>query len=182
MPFGENLRQKRKECRLTLGALASVVGTTRQTIYRYENGTIQTPPYEKVEALAAALGCTPASLLGWSGEKSDMQGEEAEECRVSVLEEGTDFCVTATDDAMSGDRILERDSVFVRRASRVESGQIAAVRFDGKTMLRRIYEEPKRELVLLDSSNPAYLPILLCGKERERLQVLGRAVMLQSSL
>ena len=74
-------------------ALAAAVGTTRQTIYRYESGIIQTPPYDKVEALAAVLDCPPADLLGWSEESGG--AETLAQARVALMYEGADFSVTA---------------------------------------------------------------------------------------
>jgi repressor LexA len=59
----------RKERGLSLEQLAEAVGTSRQTIHRYENGIITNIPSEKVEGLAKALGTTPSSLMGWEDEE-----------------------------------------------------------------------------------------------------------------
>ncbi|MDD6981539.1 MAG: XRE family transcriptional regulator [Clostridia bacterium] len=182
MTFGENLRQKRKACHLTLDTLASLVGTTRQTIYRYESGAIQSPPYDKVRTLAAVLGCTPAALLGWGVGDDLPASEEYGDYPVAVLTEGTDFCVTAPDRAMAGDRILEGDSVFIHRGSGIAYGHICALRLDGKTLLRRIYLAPAGDTLILLASDPAFAPILLSNTERSRMQYLGRAILFQSRL
>ncbi len=58
----KDLRQKKK---MTLLELAERIGTSRQTVHRYENGIITNIPPEKVEALASALGTTPSALMGW---------------------------------------------------------------------------------------------------------------------
>ena len=63
--IANRLRELRKEKKLTLEALADALGTSRQTIHRYENGIISNIPKEKIEALAKVLGTSPSQLMGW---------------------------------------------------------------------------------------------------------------------
>lgn len=63
--LSERIRELRKEKRMSLEQLAELIGTSRQTVHRYETGAISNIPSEKVEAMARALGTTPASLMGW---------------------------------------------------------------------------------------------------------------------
>ena len=53
--------------------LAAALGTSKQTIHRYENGIITNIPPEKVEKLANALGTTPSALMGWAEESDDQK-------------------------------------------------------------------------------------------------------------
>ena len=70
--LNEKIRELRKEKGLSLEDLAEKVGTSRQTIYRYEIGAITNIPSEKIEAMAKALGTTPQALMGWeSGERDE---------------------------------------------------------------------------------------------------------------
>ena len=66
--LSERIKMLRKEKGLSLEQLAEAVGTSRQTVHRYENGIITNIPREKVEGLARALGTTPAALMGWESE------------------------------------------------------------------------------------------------------------------
>ena len=70
--LGEKIKFLRKSKGMSLEQLAELIGTSRQTVHRYENGTISNIPHDKIEALARALHTTPASLMGWdeSGEFS----------------------------------------------------------------------------------------------------------------
>ena len=67
--LGERIRNLRKERHMSLEQLAELIGTSRQTVHRYETGVIANIPHEKIEAMARALGTTPSSLMGW--EKGD---------------------------------------------------------------------------------------------------------------
>ena len=63
--LSESIKKLRKEKGYTLEELGRRVNTTRQTILRYESGKIAHVPYDKLTAIAKALGVTPGYLLGW---------------------------------------------------------------------------------------------------------------------
>lgn len=65
MTIGERIKQRRDELGITQTSLADAVGTTKQNVYKYENGIITNIPSDKIEALAKALQTTPAALMGW---------------------------------------------------------------------------------------------------------------------
>ena len=67
--LGERIKVLRKENGLSLEQLADMIGTSRQTVHRYETGVITNIPSEKVEAMAKALGTTPQRLMGWEDDK-----------------------------------------------------------------------------------------------------------------
>ena len=63
--IGDNIKRRRMEMRLSQTDLADMIGETKQTLWKYESGTVTNIPLPKVEALASALSCDPAWLLGW---------------------------------------------------------------------------------------------------------------------
>lgn len=65
MSLKDNIKAKRQEQKMTLEELANKIGTTRQTIQKYESGVISNIPLDKIEKLAEALDCSPAYLMGW---------------------------------------------------------------------------------------------------------------------
>lgn len=65
MVIGNRIRKKRVDLDLTLEDVAKAVGTSRQTLSRYENSIITNIPYDKMELLATRLQTTPAYLMGW---------------------------------------------------------------------------------------------------------------------
>jgi len=66
--LSNNLHKFRKQAGLTLEEVAEKIGTSKQTIHRYENGVISNVPPDKVEALARVFGTTPSELMGWESE------------------------------------------------------------------------------------------------------------------
>lgn len=63
--IGDRLKTARTKRRMTLEEVANIVGVSRQTICRYEIGTIGNIPSDKIEALAKALRVSPAYIMGW---------------------------------------------------------------------------------------------------------------------
>ena len=69
MTFGERLRQLREERGMSMEDVARIMGLTRPTIYRYENGTIVNVPPETVHRLANMFGVTRPYIMGWTDER-----------------------------------------------------------------------------------------------------------------
>lgn len=68
--FSERLTQCLKECPLSHEEIAKKIGvSSKGTITKYANGSIQNPGLSKIEALANVFGVNPAWLVGFSEEK-----------------------------------------------------------------------------------------------------------------
>ena len=203
------LKEMRKAKGLTLEDLAERLGTSRQTIHRYENGTISNIPPEKVVLLAEALDTTPASLMGWESEREEfptfdnimpitmrklpMLGEIAcgkpiyanEEHESYALADAgldADFCLMAKGDSMIGARIFDGDIVFIRSQSSVDNGEIAAVIINDEATLKRVYFYPEESKLILSAENPRYAPLVYVNEELEEINIIGKAVAFQSSV
>ena len=202
-----NLKKLRRERGLTLEELAEAIGSTRQTVHRYEKGLITNIPPEKVELLARRLGVSPAELLGWEDEASpsDFGGNYNNKGRVPMLGEiacgepilaeevyedlyeagdgiAADFCLRAHGDSMIGARIYDGDVVFIRSQGSVENGQIAAVIIGDEATLKRVYYYPEEEKLVLSPENPRYAPLVYVGEELGAVRILGLAVAFRSKI
>ena len=199
------LKELRKQAGLTLDELAERVGTSKQTIHRYENGIITNVPPRKIESLASALGTTPQELMGWDDEPATdyknvmpvsvkqlpvlgdiacgmpIYAEQRHESFVSVAEGlDADFCLKARGDSMVGARIFDGDVVFIRSQSTVENGEIAAVILGDEATLKRVYYYPNEGKLVLSPENPRYAPLVFVGRELENVKIIGKAVAFQS--
>ncbi len=63
MKFGDILRQKRDERRMTQTDLAERIGTTQQNINSYETG-YKVPPLRVVVAAADVFRCSTDEMIG----------------------------------------------------------------------------------------------------------------------
>lgn len=194
--IANKLKELRHERGITLAELAARIGTTKQTIHRYENGIIANIPHERIEELAAALAVSPSELMGWSedrrtaprrlpllgriacGEPVFAAEEHGEYLPVAGID--ADFCLTARGDSMIGARIFDGDIVFIRRQDTVNDGEIAAVIIGDEATLKRVYYSPEDEKLILSPENPRYAPMVFVGRELESIKILGKAVAFQS--
>lgn len=71
MTVGEKIKKLRESRSISQTELATMIGTTKQQMYKYENGVITNIPSDKIEAIANALNTTPAYLMGWDNPQLD---------------------------------------------------------------------------------------------------------------
>ncbi len=206
--LSNKLKELRKQKGLTLNELAKRVGTSRQTIHRYENGVISNVPPDKVVSLADALGTTPANLMGWDGEqlyshfdniipiatkrlpilgeiscgKPIYAEEEHESFAAAEADLDADFCLRAHGDSMTGARIYDGDIVFIRSQSSVDNGEIAAVIIEDEATLKRVYFYPEEGKLILTPENPKYAPLVYVNEELDSIKILGKAVAFHSKV
>lgn len=202
--LSKRIKELRKSKGLTLEELAELVGTSRQTIHRYENGTIINIPPEKVESLARALGTTPQSLMGWdrgaysnvlplSVKRLPMLGAIACGEPIYASEEhdsfvpvdadlDADFCLRARGDSMIGARIFDGDIVFIRSQDSVDNGEIAAVIINDEATLKRVYFFPDEGKLILSPENPKYSPLVYVNDELNNIKIIGKAMAFHSAV
>ena len=65
--LGKRIHDKREECKFTQSQLAEKIGVSRQTIYKWENGSVKHIDREYIASLANVLNCTPDWLMGMDG-------------------------------------------------------------------------------------------------------------------
>lgn len=202
--IANKIHKLRKERGLTLDELAERIGTSKQTIHRYENGTIANIPKSKVENLARALGVTPSELMGWTEygdggflpltvKRLPILGEiacgepiyasEERECYVTAGGDlDADFCLRAHGDSMVGARIMDGDIVYIRSQSQVDNGEIAAVIIGDEATLKRVYFYPEEGKLVLSPENPRYAPLVYLRDELNSIKIIGKAVAFQSAI
>ncbi|MBQ7363236.1 MAG: helix-turn-helix domain-containing protein, partial [Clostridia bacterium] len=185
--------------------LAELIGTSKQTIHRYENGVISNIPPRKIESLATALGTSPSELMGWEDEEPDTEGAPLSLKKIPMLGEiacgepiyaaeergsfvtlggaiDADFCLRAHGDSMTGARIYDGDIVFIRQQSLVDNGEIAAVIIGDEATLKRVYFYPDEGKLVLSPENPRYAPLVYVKNELDEVKIIGKAVAFQSAV
>ena len=70
MTIGERIKSLRKTYNMTLEDVASYIGISRQTVFRYETGEVTNIPSDKIEAIARLFSVSPAYLMGWTEDAS----------------------------------------------------------------------------------------------------------------
>lgn len=168
MAVGERIKRLREALEMTQETLAKQIDTTKQTIYKYENGIITNIPSDKLEKLAEVLKTTPAFLMGWKVEKDpNLNGltnvsvpsgrwvpilgnicagdgilcEENYDGAFFVDDSiKADLCVRVHGDSMIDAGIYDSDMVFIKKDYDYEDGKIYAVRInsDCEAVLKKV--------------------------------------------
>lgn len=82
--MGRKIKDLRQARGMTLEQVATIVGVGKSTVRKWETGMIANMKRDKIQALANALGTTPAYLMGWKEAKREIPfslrlfGEEPE--------------------------------------------------------------------------------------------------------
>ena len=151
--FGEKLKAIRQEKGMTQEEFASLLGTSKQVISRYEKNQ-RTPKITAVHAYAKKLGIDPVylvdsdmaprpsnllsipkmvqvPLVGTIACGTPILAQENIEEMISMPDDiPADFALRCQGDSMTGARIYHGDVVFIRQQPMVENGEIAAVLID----------------------------------------------------
>ena len=208
-----SIRKRIKEIRIskniTQDELALKIGTTKQTIYKYENEIVTNIPSQKIELISNALNTTPDYLMGWSDKSTDdlysipginpipktykrpRLGTIA--CGEPILAEENietyddipdnikcDFTLVCKGDSMINARINDGDIVYIKQQSQVDNGEIAAVLIDNEATLKRVYIYEDK--VVLQPENTKYPPFVYTKEEMNNIRILGKAVGFTSLL
>ena len=207
MAIGDNIKKCRLARDMTLEDVAKMVGISRQTMSRYENGIIGNIPSDKIERMAKAMRVSPGVIMGWEEfeqlpanvvavpelKKVPLVGQIA--CGTPILAEQNiedyidlphhiraDYALTCKGDSMIGAGVHDGDVVYIRKQAQVDNGQIAAVMVDCEdATLKRFYYDGKAT-VTLTAENPAVPPMVFAGEDVERIRVIGLAVAFTHSL
>lgn len=127
--IGTKLKTLRENKKLTLDEVAEKIGTTRQTLFKYENGIVTNIPSNKLEDLAGFYGVSPAYLMGWddrhirntsahgtaffgNAAPTVEQSAEYKALKFSIKKEAGLTPFSVADNALAP-RIQQGDSVFV---------------------------------------------------------------------
>ena len=192
MTMYENFARILKNKGLTPYKVSKATGISGATLTSWKNGSY-TPKLDKIKAISDFLGVEVREIT--EGEKKGdtlpILGEIA--CGAPIFAEENiegyaspcygvkaDFCLFARGDSMIGARIYDGDLVFIRKQSRVENGEIAAVLVEDEATLKRVYLYPEENKVVLAPENPKHKPFVFVGEEINRIQILGKAVAFQS--
>jgi len=191
---GKRINEMRESHGWTDQDLAERVGTSKASISRWENGLFM-PKSEDIKKLAVIFGVSPVWLMGMdvskyvsiegnkpipvigviAAGKPIIANENIEAYEYVEKDRQIDFCLLVKGDSMKNARICNGDTVFVKKQSDVESGEIAVVLIDGEeATLKRVIKDDKG--IILMPENPDYKPIILRKSDMKDVKILGKVV------
>ena len=205
MNISEIIATRRKQLNLTLEEIGNIVGVSKSTVKKWENGFISNMRRDKISLLAKALQLDPVTLI--TGQEVDFANNitpppqlvpkprlGAIACGTPILAEENhettdfvpadikcDFTLECKGDSMIDARILDGDIVYIRSQPTVENGEIAAVLVNSnEATLKRVFFYANK--VMLQPANPNYEPLVFVNEEINQIKIIGKAVGFTSKL
>jgi SOS-response transcriptional repressors (RecA-mediated autopeptidases) len=199
MISGRELKELRLKAGLTQENVGKYLGVGKQAIHKYEAEIITNIPSDSIEKLAKLYHVSPAYLMGWSTNLSNIPESSTDELRhlpvvskvscesgalaydeilgyeptpKSWLNDGEYFYTYASGDSMINVRIYDGDLVLIRKQADVDDGEIAAIVVDNKIFLKRIYK--RNGSMILQSENPAYPPKMVKNGDTYNCCIIGK--------
>ena len=108
---GMRIKELREKKGMTQSELGKAIGTTKQNIFKYESGAVDTIPNKKLQGLAKALDVEPWEILGWDGPWNSQKCENY----ISIP------LISQKISAGYGEDFLDDDSITMKRIQIPES-------------------------------------------------------------
>lgn len=203
MEFKDKIKSRRVELGLTLEEIAKMIGVSTPTIQRYESGEIQNMRRDKVKKLADALQLSPAYLMGWETDikkiynnkpiqqtklvpivgtvacGNPIYAEENIQEYVNVsISDNVDFALYARGNSMNAAKICDGDTVFIRKQSMVNNGEIALVLVNNEATIKKFYNYGDKVVLRPDSTDPQYEEQIYTAKDDIIIQ--GKVIFIKT--
>lgn len=177
MSKGKRIKELREKYDLTQEQLAQKLETTKQTIFKYENGIVTNIPSDKVEKMASIFNVSPSYILGWDdiiAEKPNrikVYGSVPAGIPIEAVEDVCDWEDVPMDWVATGDKFIglkvkgnsmypkyiDGDTVIVKLQPDCESGQDAVVYVNGyDATLKKVIKQ--QDGIMLQPINSDYEP------------------------
>lgn len=192
----------REESNMTMKELSERVGLSESTLSRYEAGKMEAKR-TTIKVFSDIFGVSPAWLMGYEGAPKHKEPEIQKTKQIPligcisagnpiiaqeniagyeyVLEtDKADFCLKVKGDSMTGARIYDGDTVYVRNQPEIENGEIAVVLIGDEATLKRVYQV--NGTVILRPENPTYKDLIYSKKDMKEVQILGKVIYFKSEV
>lgn len=204
MSIGKQIRHLREKRGLSQEALGKAIGSTKQTIYKYENGLITNIPMDKLETISNILGTTPAYLMGWTEHhvlpdavRIPVLGTIPAGIPLEAIEDVLDWEEISTDMVHSGHEYFalkihgnsmqptyqDGDVIIVQQQDTADTGDDAVVFVNGDDATFKRISRSERGIIL-KPLNPDYEPLIFTNRQIVDLpiRILGVAVEIRRKL
>ena len=209
MEMAEKIKSLRHNLGLTLEEVGNAVGVGKSTVRKWESGQIANMRRDKIAKLAQALHTTPAYLMGWEEQKTDLpEGafpytpthkipilgyisaglplyaeQHIEGYTYTELNGGAEyFGLIVKGDSMDAAKIFPGAVLIIRRQEQVENGEIAVVIVDDENAtVKRFRRENDVVILTPQSTNPEH-QTQIYNLKTTNIKIIGKVVRVEYSL
>ena len=168
---GMRIKELREKKGMTQSELGKAIGTTKQNIFKYESGAVDTIPNKKLQGLAKALDVEPWEILGWDGPWNSQKDEKY--ISIPLISQKISSA-EVKGDSMIDANIFPGDYVFFSKGL-IKGEGIYVIAFAGDIMVKRLaFDAPKNKLSII-SENKNY-PVRIIDAESDGVRILGKVI------
>lgn len=202
MTTGNKIRMIRQQKGMTLDDLAKLIGTTRQTISKYERDLIDMPNTKLIQ-IANALRVAPSYLMDLEDDSDNplgnditdlpSLGEVAGGIPIDAIEDRclkfsiTDalaktgqYCTFDIKGDSMAPKINDGDTVLVRYQPMVSSGDVAILyMYDYQTTCKKVFIHEDGSVKIVAYNEAVYAPKTYTARELEEInfKILGKVIL-----
>lgn len=141
--IGNRIKKLRIDSNLTQEEVGKIIGSSKQTLHKYENGIITNIPSDKIETLANLFDVSPSYIMGWddndiNDNKLNKEDEKLLNAFNQLNNEGQEKAISYTQDLVDSGKykktIKEDTSDYITSIDDMRSYlmTIPMAAFDGK--------------------------------------------------
>lgn len=141
--IGNRIKRLRIDSNLTQEEVGKIIGTSKQTLHKYENGIVTNIPSDKIETLANLFDVSPSYIMGWDNNdindnKLNKEDEKLLNAFNQLNNEGQEKAISYTQDLVDSGKykktIKEDTSDYITTIDDMRSYlmTIPIAAFDGK--------------------------------------------------
>lgn len=141
--IGNRIKKLRIDSNLTQEEVGKIIGSSKQTLHKYENGIITNIPSDKIETLANLFDVSPSYIMGWDNNdindnKLNKEDEKLLNAFNQLNNEGQEKAISYTQDLVDSGKykktIKEDTSDYITTIDDMRSYlmTIPMAAFDGK--------------------------------------------------
>lgn len=185
---GEAIKDLRKQAGFSQEELANMLDTTKQTIYKYENGIVTNIPSDKIEEMSRIFSVSPAVIMGWDEPEKPIFEVAAGTGRISDGPADTiniqlrdDQCIATVKGRSMEPTLMDGDQVVIDCQSVLDyDGQIAMVKINGEENTLKRIQLQEGGITLIGDNTDVFPPKFYTAKQVEELpiRIMGVVSML----
>ncbi len=162
--IGYRIKRLRIDSNLTQEEVGKIIGTSKQTLHKYENGIVTNIPSDKIETLANLFDVSPSYIMGWDNNdindnKLNKEDEKLLNAFNQLNNEGQEKAISYTQDLVDSGKykktIKEDTSDYITTIDDMRSYlmTIPMAAFDGKLNPAQMDDEEIQSLYKLLKDN-----------------------------
>lgn len=123
--IGNRIKRLRIDSNLTQEEVGKIIGTSKQTLHKYENGIVTNIPSDKIETLANLFDVSPSYIMGWDNNdtndnKLNKEDEKLLNAFNQLNNEGQEKAISYTQDLVDSGKYTKSQTLSRKKQIEID--------------------------------------------------------------